>query len=103
MAIANQSLSDTLSLPLFDTTGDRAVTAIYFYNSHTSTVKIDVHVVPFGSTPGPANKILGSLAITSGDTYIIDSEKLILGDGDGIYCASDTPGVVIATTSYLSM
>lgn len=102
MAIQNTTLT-TSPASIIDSTGERAVTAIYFYNSYSSAVTINLHAVPTGGTAGGENKIYGNLIIEPTDTYIIDTEKMIFADGDSLYASANVANVVIATTSFTAI
>jgi hypothetical protein len=102
MAIQNTTLT-TSTASIVDSTGERAVTAIYFYNSDSSAVTIDLYAVPDGDTAGNGNKIYGNLTIEPTDTYIIDTEKLIFADGDSLHASANVANVVITTTSFTAI
>lgn len=111
MSIKSTTLTSTPVNLLAGSSGERAVTVIYLYNSHGSTVTIDLHAVPAvlvdgtlePGTAGPENLIYGNLSITSGDTFIVDSEKMLLDDLDGIWASANIADVVIATISYATL
>jgi len=106
MAIA-QSVVSTSSSTLYSSSGTSAVTAMYFMNNHTQTIVIQLHVVTSGNTISTNNKIIKDLSIAAGDTYVIDTERLVLDDGDSIRATSDTDdggsAVVYATISYIGV
>ena len=87
------------------TTGaEVAVTVIYITNTTVSDGNVNVYVVPNGGTVGPEHKIYNNLLIRSQDTYIIDSEKLILENGAKIYIASpDSSAQFNATISTIGI
>jgi hypothetical protein len=102
MAIQNTTLTTT-PVSIVDETGERAVTVVYFYNSDLTAVELTVHAVSNGDTAGNENKIYGGLTIESTDTYIIDTEKLLLNDGDTLYASANVANVVIATASFTAI
>ncbi len=89
--------------PLFPTVNDRAVSVIYLYNSHSAPVTVDLYAVPAGSTLGNEHKIYGALTITANDTFIVDTEKMIMADGDALYASATEADVVRATVSYIEI
>jgi hypothetical protein len=103
MSIKSTTLTSTAANLLAGSTGERAVTVIYLYNSDSAAVDVSLHAVPSGGTADASNLIYGNLSITAGDTYIVDSEKMLLDDGDGIYASAGTDNVVIATISYATL
>lgn len=101
MAIENTTLTSSLSEIITDLTGERAVTVIYLYNSDADLRTVNLHAVPSGDSAGAANKFYGDLAIEPGDTYVVDTEKLLLADGDTLWASAD--GNVVATVSYAKL
>lgn len=102
MAITNTTLT-TSAAALIDTSGEKAVTVIYFYNSSAGPVSINLHAVASGDTAVDGNKFYGNLVIETTDTFIIDAEKLLLSDGDDIWASANVDGVVHATVSYATL
>lgn len=103
MAIANTVLS-TLDGNIFVSSGNSAITAIYLCNSAgAGTVTINLYAVPSGGTLGVTTQIYQNLSLTQGDTYVIDSEKLILENGDYLAgnCSANTS--VVATVSSIGI
>ena len=84
-----------------------AVTTIHLCNITAQDATVDVYVLPYdGSTTVPTanNKIYSSLTVRGNDTYIIDSEKLILSANDKIYIeAPDSSGLIVATISTIGL
>jgi hypothetical protein len=61
-------------------------------------------VVPSGDTVNENFKIYNNLLIPAQDTYVIDSEKLILESGDRIYIAApDSAAQFNATISTIGL
>jgi hypothetical protein len=102
MSIAQQTITIAGST-LYTSTGGSAITAMFFMNNHSSTVVIQLHVVKNGDGISATNKIIKDLSIAAGDTYIIDTEKLLLDNGDSIRATADVDSVVNVTTSYIGV
>lgn len=102
MAIAQQTLG-TSATTLYTSSGVTAITALYLMNDHSGTVVVQLHVVESGDTAAAANKIVKNLSIAAGDTYVIDTERLVLGTGDTIQASADTNAVVYSTISYVGV
>ena len=82
MAISNTVLN-TNDGNIYVSSGSSAITAIYLCNSAGSgTVTINLYAIPSGGSLSEATQIYKDLSLTVGDTYVIDTEKLILEDGD---------------------
>ena len=92
---------------IFEATADTAVTSIHMCNITSSNATINIYLLPEdGSTTAPTeeNKIYNTLTISATDSYIIDTEKMILGNGDKIYVQNvDSSGQVIVTISTIGL
>jgi hypothetical protein len=103
MAIANTVLS-TLDGNIFVSSGNSAITAIYLCNSAgAGTVTINLYAVPSGGTLDATTQIYQNLSLTQGDTYVIDSEKLILENGDYLAGNCSANASVVATVSSIGI
>ena len=85
MAITNFQVTATTGTAAFTAAADVAVTVIYITNKSATDGNVDVYVVPSAASVGENYKIYNNVSIKAQDTYIIDSEKLILASGDKIY------------------
>lgn len=102
MAITNTTLT-TSALALIDISGEKAITVIYLYNSSSGAVSINLHAVAAGDSAADSNKFYANLVIDTTDTYVVDTEKLLLSDGDDIFASANVGGVVHATVSYATL
>lgn len=80
-----------------------AITAVFFMNDHTGTVVLDVHIVKSGDSAAASNKIIKSLSINAADSYVLDTEKLLLDNGDALYVIADVDAVVHTTVSHIGV
>lgn len=104
MAIAQQpSGIGTGATTIYTSSGTTTTTAVYFMNNHTSTVTLQIHIVLDTETAADSNKIIKNLALAAEDTYVLDTERLVLGDGDSIQATADVDGVVYTTVSYIGV
>jgi len=108
MAITNYEVTSSTGTAAFTASADTAVTVIYLCNINTSTpdgdAVVDVYVVPSGGSVADRYKIYSQLAVKGGDTYVIDTEKMILENGDEIIIATpDSTGQVKATISTIGL
>jgi hypothetical protein len=109
MAITQREAPTTITAldHVFEATADTAVTSIHMCNITSSDAVVDIYLLPSdGSTTVPTenNKIYNSLTIQATDSYIIDTEKMILGNGDKIYVQNaDSTGQVIVTVSTIGL
>ena len=100
--------AEQLLTPVFEATANTAVTTIHLCNiSSGADASINIYVLPYdGSTmvPTEANKLYNQLTIQATDTYVIDTEKLILGAQDKIFIElPDSSGQIIATISTIGL
>ena len=90
MAIRQREAPTTITAGdhIYEATADTAVTSIHMCNITSSNATINIYLLPEdGSTTAPTeeNKIYNTLTISATDSYVIDTEKMILGNGDKIY------------------
>lgn len=83
MAIASTLLSNVVT-GVYTSVGSSIVTAMYFCNSGNVAVHLTVYAVPSGSSASDQNTIYYEIPLAVHDTYVIDSEKLALDNGDSI-------------------
>ena len=98
MTITNFQVGTGTGTEAFAATADTAVTAMYITNKSSSDGNVDVYVVPSGETVSENFKIYNNLLVPAEDTYVIDSEKLILENGDKIYVAAPDSAAQFNTT-----
>ena len=109
MAIAQKTVSSDITANnwLFKASADTAVTSIHLCNITSTDTTVNIYLLPDdGSSAGPTenNKIYNQLTIPATDSYIIDTEKMILANGDKIYVQNaDSTGQVIVTVSTIGL
>ena len=116
MAITNNFIDATFTT-LYTSTGDTAITSMIFCNyADTDNISgspgnvltdadtfLDLHVVPSGGSASDENKILHQLKIPDGETFIMDTERLVLENGDTIVAQTTSPATVSATISTVAV
>ena len=116
MAITNNFIDATFTT-LYTSTGDTAITSMIFCNyADTDNISgspgnvltdadtfLDLHVVPSGGSPSDENKILHQLKIPGGETFIMDTERLVLENGDTIVAQTTSPATISATISSVAV
>lgn len=102
MAIAQNQLG-TGATTVYTSTNNSAMTAIYFMNNHSSAVTVQIYIVPSGDSAAADTQIVKDLSIDAGDTYVFDTEKIILANGDTLQAAASTGSVVTVTVSYIGV
>ena len=95
MAIKNSQVTSLSANAIFTvTTGTEiAITTIMFCNTNPNTdALLDVWAVPFGSVPGGVDgQILKGVVIPATETFVMDTEKIILSSQDAIYAQVNSP------------
>ena len=107
MAIHNTVLVDSgqAAANILAVTGisGQAVTTLYFCNRNGSTTTFNLHVVPAGFTANSNNIVYSNKTVAAGDTYIVDWEKLVLGQGDTIRANANVGNAIVATVSTIGV
>ena len=103
MAISNSYINATITT-VYTSSGTNAITSMIFCNYADSTLTdadtyLDLHIVPNGGTYNDQNKILHQLRIPAGETFIMDSERLVLESGDTVQAQTTSPATVSVTIS----
>ena len=104
MAITNYQVVANYDNAAYTATAETAVTVIYITNKTDGDGTVDVYVVPNGGSVGEPFKIYTELTIKARDTYILDTEKMILETGARIYIvAPDSAAQFNATISTIGL
>lgn len=97
--ITNAALTTSVS-NAYVSSGDTVTSVAYFCNYSGSPVNIHVYVVPSGGTASDSNIIYSNVNIQAGDTYIMETEKIIFGNGDTLQANASANTAVTVTVSY---
>jgi hypothetical protein len=105
MAINNTRLTSTALTSVFTSSGQTAITVMYFCNYSSGSAIIDVYAVNNDDSSAGSldNIILSQLEIAANDTYVMSAEKLILDNGDEIEVQVDTADAVTVTVSSIGI
>ena len=103
MAIARATAPLTTPAAVYTSSGTTAITAMYMCNYSGSTVTVTVHVVPDGGTADNTNIIYKDIDIISADTFLLDTERLVLDNNETVQVAASAGSAVAVTTSYLAL
>jgi hypothetical protein len=106
MAISQTQINSASLSTVYSSTVNTAVTAIYICNTSSATIHFSLLVVPNSETPNiTKHSIYYSVPITSTDTYVVDTERLIFSTGDTIHIVIPdyTSDNIITTVSYVSI
>jgi hypothetical protein len=103
MALVNSTLG-TSPGNIYISSGNTAISTMYFCNRSASTVTFNLYALSFGnSVAGVTSIIYSNLQLASNDTYVIDWEKLVLGNGDQLQANASAGSAVTATISYVGI
>lgn len=99
MSITNANILATATT-VYTSSGNTVVSTLHLCNQSGATTLVSLNLVPSGGTAAANNKVYANLNIAALDTYVIETERFILGNGDFISCTANTANSVIATTTY---
>jgi len=104
MTITNYQVVTNYDNAAFTASAETAVTVIYITNTTDGDGTVDIYVVPNGGSVGEPFKVYTELTIKARDTYILDTEKMILETGAKIYIvAPDSAAQFNATISTIGL
>jgi len=100
MAITSSVMASTTTTRIFLASGDQAITTIIFCNFDSSiTATFDVYAVASGGVVSTATQILKSVSLPATETFVMDTEKLILANGDALWGQSSVSVVTASVSS----
>jgi hypothetical protein len=102
MSIINTSVTTTAA-NIYASIGNSATTVIHLCNYTNDGATANVWVVPNGLTANSMTMIYSNVSLTAQNTLVVDTEKLILSDGDAIMANASVNGAVSATVSYIGI
>lgn len=102
MALSRATLTASASA-VYTSSGNTAVTTMYLCNYSATDRTVSVYLVPSAGTAGDSNIIYKDVPIAAGDTYIIDTERLVLANGDSVQALASATTSVTMTVSYVGV
>jgi hypothetical protein len=107
MAISNSVLVDAgqeaANLFACSSTNGDALTTMYFCNRSAANLQINVYVVTSSFVANANNIVYSNVTITSGDTLVVDWEKLVFSTGDTIRANASAGDSIVATVSTIGL
>lgn len=107
MAISNSVLVDAgqaaANIFLSASTNGDALTTMYFCNRSASNLQINVYAVTNSFIANANNIVYSNVTITSGDTLVVDWEKLVFSPGDTIRANASAGDSIVATVSTIGL
>jgi hypothetical protein len=102
MAIKNSNVT-TIATSIYTSSGNSATTTIHLCNYSGSSAYANIWVVQNTFSANNINMIYSNIAITGTNTVVIDTEKLILGNGDSVQANASANLSIGATVSYIGI
>ena len=102
MALA-QAVLTTGYTTQYTSSGDSAVTTIHLCNTSGGAIEFDLCIVPSGGSASDSTIAYKTVSIAATDSYVIDTEKFVLSNGDFIAAKDNTGSVTVITISYVSI
>jgi len=102
MAITNSVLGTTASA-IYTSSGTNVVSLLYFCNTSGSTKTVNLYLVPSGGSAGNSTVVYQNYAITSSDTLVVSTEKIVLSNGDAIYANANAATSITSTVGYFTL
>ena len=102
MALSQSTLT-TSAASIYTSSGQSAVTTMYLCNFSGSDATATVYLVANGSSAGNNNIIYKTIPIAAGDTYIIDTERLVLDTGDSVQALASANTSISMTVSHVGV
>ena len=101
MAITSVKLTTGTAANVFysTATASKAVTAVYLCNPNGTPTTANVYIVPTGRTDVGNCIIYSNVSIAGFDSYIADTERLILENGDAVYANCSVANGIVMTIS----
>jgi hypothetical protein len=102
MSIQTANVS-TVATAIYTSSGNSATSVMHYCNYSTNNITANVWVVPAGFSANNFNMIYSNVTITSYNTLVVDTEKMVLGAGDSVYANCSANLSLGATVSYIGI
>jgi hypothetical protein len=103
MAISNTSLTTSIA-NVYVSSGNTVVSTMYFCNTDTGARNFDLYLIPSGSDSANTTvQIYKNVQVAASDTYVMDMEKLVLGNGDMIRANASANTAITCTVSFVGI
>jgi hypothetical protein len=103
MSLQSSYLTTTTS-SVYSSSGSTAALTFYFANySTTANATFSLWAVSSGSTPSNVNVLYSNVVVAAGDTYVADTERLFLNNGDELYARANANSAISMTLTYTTV
>jgi hypothetical protein len=105
MAITNTRLTTTDPTTVFEAVGQQAITTIYLCNTSGSVVSFNLFIIDSSDSTGAGNDnmVYSLVELTANDSYVVSTERLVLGNGDLIEVEANIGNCVTVTVSSIEV
>jgi hypothetical protein len=104
MAISNTVLTSTNPTTVFTAAGQTVISTVYLCNYGVGNVTVDIHAIPGNLAAASSNNIIYSdYLIQTGDTLVLDTERMIFDVNDVLVAACNVANSITATVSTFAM
>lgn len=101
MAITSANITTTAANIYVSTGGTHAAMTFYFANYTSSANAVfSLHAVGNGYSANNFNILYSNVLVQAGDTYVMDSERLFLENGDSLVARANANNVIACTLTY---
>lgn len=93
----------TSSASIHTSTGTTAVVTVYFCNTSGSTRTFSLYAVPAAGSVSDGTQILKNVSVSASDTYIMNSERLVLANGESLHAVASANTSITATVNWVTI
>lgn len=102
MAITQTRIGATPT-EIYKSDGMNAVVVAYFCNTGTNPVQLSLYIVRESGTANDTSIIYKNINLTAEDTYLLDTEKIILDNNESLHASCTVADVVQATINTIGV
>lgn len=103
MSLQSSYLTTTTS-SVYTSSGSTAAMTFYFANYSTNVnAAFSLWAVSSGGTPSNINVLYSNVTVLPGDTYVADSERIFLDNGDELYAMANANSAISMTLTYTTV
>lgn len=102
MALAQSTLTTSASA-VYTSSGNSAIVTIYLCNYSAVDQTATLHLVAAAGSVSNSNIVYKEIPIAAGDTYVIDTERLVLANGESIRALASANSSITMTVNYVGV
>ena len=104
MAITSANITTDKANLYVSSGGTHAAMTFYFANySNSANAVFSLHAVVNGYTANNFNILYSNVLVQAGDTYVMDSERLFLEEGDALVVSANANNRISCTLTYIDV